>query len=315
MDQQLMVHPDCEGRTLQEELEVLQDLPDVSQVFFVESGKDQNVIYITDAEVQVPQDAVHQSMEGCPHIPQSQGGEGEDIGPEGFSRQNAAHIVTQLKHLLMFCLCGVFCGYLGILIGRLLTEGLYGKPYRVHLPVQENFSSYPAFKEGPTPTRRLAAKPVEERGYRILVMSSVGRSGSSFLGQLVAQLPNTVYVFEPLHFLQKQNAQGVTSDNSRELLSAIYECRFAGEWVQFSLGRKATLTHLELEKECARDRDTYLDCVTKFCLSRMNKVIKFLTSFSLENERSALAEVAVVTGIVKNNSIAVQTSGKLAGIE
>ncbi|XP_064116637.1 carbohydrate sulfotransferase 1-like [Macrobrachium nipponense] len=116
----------------------------------------------------------------------------------------------------------------------------------------------------------------EERGYRILVMSSVGRSGSSFLGQLVAQLPNTIYFFEPLHFLQNQSTQGVTSDNSRELLSDIFECRFTEDWVRFSLGRKATLTHLEVEKECARDTGAYLDCVTKLCLSRMNKVIKVI---------------------------------------
>ncbi|XP_068244085.1 carbohydrate sulfotransferase 1-like isoform X2 [Palaemon carinicauda] len=188
------------------------------------------------------------------------------------------------KLLFMFCACAIFFIYLGSLTGQLLTKFLSTTKAPELQQTNINSRGFPALEEE------------EERGLRILVMSSVGRSGSSFLGELVAQLLNTIYIFEPLRFLQEHSAEAVTSENSKELLRSTYECHFSQDWLQFALKRNATLKSIT---ECNRDIATIKDCLTKLCLRKRNKllkVIRFRVSWAKEllNQDASLKVIHIV---------------------
>ena len=61
---------------------------------------------------------------------------------------------------------------------------------------------------------------------RNILIATSWRSGSSFLGELLAQYPGTFYYFEPLHYY----AQKVTAQSSvireEEFLETLFRCQF-----------------------------------------------------------------------------------------
>ncbi|XP_037775531.1 carbohydrate sulfotransferase 3-like [Penaeus monodon] len=80
-----------------------------------------------------------------------------------------------------------------------------------------------------TATARPAAAPEPPKVRHppnVLLLSSMGRSGSSFLGGLLNSQPKSFYIFEPLHRLE---AWGLLSDAvARETFTQIVSCNFTG---------------------------------------------------------------------------------------
>ncbi|XP_047491387.1 uncharacterized protein LOC125040731 [Penaeus chinensis] len=74
-------------------------------------------------------------------------------------------------------------------------------------------------------------------GATVLVLSSVGRSGSSFLGELIAQLPNTFYNFEPLHYYEKSTKEAVTPRLAWDTVKALSSCRLKEDWLRATARR------------------------------------------------------------------------------
>lgn len=68
-----------------------------------------------------------------------------------------------------------------------------------------------------TPDRRRTPYPY------ILILSSMGRSGSSFLGDLLGSLPGVFYLFEPLHSLHHLN-----QDLAVDSLKKLFACNYTG---------------------------------------------------------------------------------------
>ncbi|XP_042858390.1 carbohydrate sulfotransferase 5-like [Penaeus japonicus] len=112
-------------------------------------------------------------------------------------------------------------------------------------------------------------------GLKILILSSVGRSGSSFLAELISQLPNTFYVFEPMMFNEKSTSEGVNPRVTWDLLKNIFSCKFDHDWLLFA--RRRSLLRTGERNPCARLQGTSaLSCVREYCLKKTNIVIKVI---------------------------------------
>ncbi|XP_047472366.1 carbohydrate sulfotransferase 4-like isoform X5 [Penaeus chinensis] len=110
--------------------------------------------------------------------------------------------------------------------------------------------------------------------FHVLLLSSVGRSGSTFLGELLSQRPRTVFMFEPELFLQHKSPTGVTAAASRELIQRMLECNFSQEWSAWAKTRK-NVWKPENHEVCEGHRGSdYHQCLREICQSSVFKVIK-----------------------------------------
>ncbi|ROT66532.1 hypothetical protein C7M84_015442 [Penaeus vannamei] len=111
-----------------------------------------------------------------------------------------------------------------------------------------------------------------------LTKSSVGRSGSSMFGELLAQMPNTLYFFEPLMFYQKYTSEGVTPTTSLSIVRKIYSCAWSpvdARWASFNGGRNLARQNGR-RPVCRFGNGTrMLSCLKKTCLENTNIVVKF----------------------------------------
>ncbi|XP_071535422.1 carbohydrate sulfotransferase 5-like [Panulirus ornatus] len=73
----------------------------------------------------------------------------------------------------------------------------------------------------------------------VLLLSSIGRSGSSFLGSLLSSQPGSFYFFEPLHNLEKRKI--LTEENAVQGLRALFTCNIDGLILE-ALKRKSRFT-------------------------------------------------------------------------
>ncbi|XP_047472364.1 uncharacterized protein LOC125027364 isoform X3 [Penaeus chinensis] len=116
--------------------------------------------------------------------------------------------------------------------------------------------------------------------FHVLLLSSVGRSGSTFLGELLSQRPRTVFMFEPELFLQHKSPTGVTAAASRELIQRMLECNFSQEWSAWAKTRK-NVWKPENHEVCEGHRGSdYHQCLREICQSSVFKVIKDLEMVS-----------------------------------
>lgn len=60
----------------------------------------------------------------------------------------------------------------------------------------------------------------------VLLLSSLGRSGSSFFGGLLSSLPGVFYFFEPLHYLEASHL--LTEEATVRSLRALFTCNIDG---------------------------------------------------------------------------------------
>ncbi|XP_069976791.1 carbohydrate sulfotransferase 4 [Penaeus vannamei] len=110
--------------------------------------------------------------------------------------------------------------------------------------------------------------------FHVLLLSSVGRSGSTFLGELLSQRPRTVFMFEPELFLQHKSPAGVTAAASRDLIHRMLACDFSEEWSAWAKTRKNVWepdNHDVCDHHVGRD---YHQCLREICRSNVFKVIK-----------------------------------------
>ncbi|XP_063611869.1 carbohydrate sulfotransferase 5-like [Penaeus indicus] len=124
-------------------------------------------------------------------------------------------------------------------------------------------------------TTSAGATEAPPKGLKILVLSSVGRSGSSFLGELIAQLPDSLYFFEPMMFNSKATTEGVNARVTWDLLKNIFGCRFDHDWLVFA--RSRSLVRKKEGKPCARSRGEGAGaCLRDLCLNQTNIVVKVI---------------------------------------
>ncbi|XP_037792739.1 carbohydrate sulfotransferase 3-like isoform X1 [Penaeus monodon] len=110
-------------------------------------------------------------------------------------------------------------------------------------------------------------------GAIVLVLSSVGRSGSSFLGELIAQLPNTFYNFEPLHFYDRSTREAVTPRLAWDTVKALSSCRLEKDWLRATARRG--LLRSEAGTICQTvDAGEAARCAGDFCRNRTRLVLK-----------------------------------------
>nr|XP_027222455.1 carbohydrate sulfotransferase 5-like [Penaeus vannamei] len=105
--------------------------------------------------------------------------------------------------------------------------------------------------------------------------STVGRSGSSFLGELIAQLPDSLYFFEPMMFSSKATTEGVNPKVTWNLLRKTFSCQFDHDWLVFA--RSRNLVRKKEGKPCAHLHGEYArSCLRNLCLNQTNIVVKVI---------------------------------------
>lgn len=104
----------------------------------------------------------------------------------------------------------------------------------------------------------------------MLLVSSMGRSGSSFLGQLLASPPSSIYFFEPLKLLEQLPREQVWPG-----IRGLLTCNISAQFVRAVLGWRSVLNnnHGVEWDSCTRDclRDGGL---AQICRSKEIKVVK-----------------------------------------
>lgn len=80
-----------------------------------------------------------------------------------------------------------------------------------------------------------------------ILIASRGRSGSSFIGDLLGHYPGTFYSYEPLHFLDfpKSNSHKVqtSSDEQCRLIKQVFQCTPSKDYIQHQRYWPALLRH------------------------------------------------------------------------
>ena len=72
-----------------------------------------------------------------------------------------------------------------------------------------------------------------------ILIATRGRSGSSFLGDLLGQYPGTFYSYEPLHFLQHETSP----DEQIQLIKQVFQCTPSPQYIQHPKSWGALLNH------------------------------------------------------------------------
>ncbi|XP_042884469.1 carbohydrate sulfotransferase 4-like [Penaeus japonicus] len=114
----------------------------------------------------------------------------------------------------------------------------------------------------------------EKKQSHLLLLSSVGRSGSTFLGELLSQRPGTVFMFEPELYLQQKTSAGVTAPASRDLIERMFSCEFSEEWSRWARLRKNIWepgNHYVCNGYIGND---YHHCLKEICRKNVFRVIK-----------------------------------------
>ncbi|XP_063611865.1 uncharacterized protein LOC134785448 [Penaeus indicus] len=144
--------------------------------------------------------------------------------------------------------------------------------------------------------------PEAPGGATVLVLSSVGRSGSSFLGELIAQLPNTFYSFEPLHYYEKSTKEAITPRLAWDTVKALSSCRLEGGWLRATARRG--LLRSEAGAVCqAEDAGEAARCAGEFCRNRTRLVLKARPPADLRlDPRRLMREVSPARASLPNHT-------------
>ncbi|XP_063593164.1 carbohydrate sulfotransferase 5-like [Penaeus indicus] len=132
---------------------------------------------------------------------------------------------------------------------------------------------------GETDPFREETQGTPAKGLKILLLSSVGRSGSSLFGELLAQMPKTLYFFEPLMFFQKRTAEGVQPRSTLPLLQKVYGCAWGPEdarWASFGASRSLARQNGRQPVCVLESGERVLDCLRNTCLQNTNIVVKVI---------------------------------------
>ncbi|KAK4315227.1 hypothetical protein Pmani_013533 [Petrolisthes manimaculis] len=103
----------------------------------------------------------------------------------------------------------------------------------------------------------------------VLLLSSMGRSGSSFLGEILSSVPSAFYYFEPLYQLSHQ----LREDMVWRGLMGLFTCNMSTQFVHAAVDRQNVLSH---NKKLAHCNASCLKSggLVKECRNNKVKVIK-----------------------------------------
>ncbi|KAK3873507.1 hypothetical protein Pcinc_021475 [Petrolisthes cinctipes] len=103
----------------------------------------------------------------------------------------------------------------------------------------------------------------------VLIVSSMGRSGSSFLGQILSSVPSAFYYYEPLYMLHNH----LQEDMVWQGLKGLFTCNISRKFLYAAVDRKNVLSP---NKNLAHCTATCLKSggLVKGCRSKSVKVIK-----------------------------------------
>ena len=106
----------------------------------------------------------------------------------------------------------------------------------------------------------------------ILLANSLGRAGSSWVGELLSQLnEETVYLFEPLRSVEKFHNITYADAAYNEILSDVFHCQMKGDMMELYIRYKRTFKNLT--KKCSGNCNTLND-VNERCRKAKTIVVK-----------------------------------------
>lgn len=110
-------------------------------------------------------------------------------------------------------------------------------------------------------------------GSTVLVLSSVGRSGSSFLAELLSQRPNSFYSFEPMHYYEKSTRMALSPRLAWDIVEALSSCRLEEHWLRTTARRG--LLRSEAGAICqTTDAELAVSCGGESCRNRSHLLVK-----------------------------------------
>ncbi|CAL4086894.1 unnamed protein product [Meganyctiphanes norvegica] len=113
----------------------------------------------------------------------------------------------------------------------------------------------------------------------ILLLSSLGRSGSSFLGELLAQQKNAFYLFEPELYLHRWTNEGVNTNNSINIIRKMFACQFESDFIHWlhSRGFNLCVKSEKIKSICKGDKFCISSpLLAKVCQSESVNIIKVI---------------------------------------
>ncbi|KAK3891157.1 hypothetical protein Pcinc_004947 [Petrolisthes cinctipes] len=109
----------------------------------------------------------------------------------------------------------------------------------------------------------------EPTTHHVLLVSSMGRSGSSFLGQILSSVPSAFYYFEPLYMLRNH----LQEDMVWQGLMGLFTCNMSRKFLYAAVNRKNVLNSNKNLAHCSA-RCLKSGGLVKECRSKKVKVIK-----------------------------------------
>ncbi|XP_042891617.1 carbohydrate sulfotransferase 3-like [Penaeus japonicus] len=129
--------------------------------------------------------------------------------------------------------------------------------------------------QSPTPktqSREAASEP-RRPAANVLLLSSIGRSGSSFLGGLLNSHPGAFYIFEPLHLLEAWHR--LTEATARESFKQIFTCNIRSALLK-PLMKESRFTIRNSYRSLCKSNGTCYDPVemNRVCSQHSMRIVK-----------------------------------------
>lgn len=123
----------------------------------------------------------------------------------------------------------------------------------------------------------------EEVPELIVLMSSLGRGGSSWIGALLASTNDKVmYVFEPLKEADKLYKSSITQSLSDEVMSQVLSCMFSDKLMKL---QESYDVFLQFPDECSPPNDcTSLQAIRRRCRMASTIVVKVSQRYEWKNK-------------------------------
>lgn len=90
----------------------------------------------------------------------------------------------------------------------------------------------------------------------VLLMAPVGRSGSTWLGEMLSLLhPEGVYLYEPEYMLTRSGSPVIREDEAMSLIAGLFNCKITEEFVEWMKSRpdiRTVYRHIFTTRVCRR---------------------------------------------------------------
>lgn len=130
-----------------------------------------------------------------------------------------------------------------------------------------------------TPVEEVAETDTQRKRVRVWVLAgSMGRSGTSLMGELMAQEKPSIYLFEPGLFVRASTGTKVTEVQGIPFLRDMFECRFSEPFIEWLYTRsKGNVVRHPMTRRCKSARECFtVDSLSRKCLQEELMIIKVI---------------------------------------